>query len=861
VPTIRSYYVRPSLPAALSALDTIARNLWWCWHSAANELFQRMDRDLWETVDHNPLALLARVSQEQLEAAAADDGYLSHLEGVASALKAYLAANNTWFNRHGAVGTRGTGAVPAEQFPGQRIGYFSAEFGLAESVPIYSGGLGILAGDHLKSASDLGLPLVGVSLLYREAFHQYVNSDGWQQEVHPETDLSLMPVTLQKDRNGAPIVIRCDLPGRTLTARLWRLDVGRVPLILLDSNLPENTPEDQRLTDRLYGGDLDMRIRQEILLGIGGLRALEALGFAPAVCHMNEGHSAFLALEHLRQLRAKGLGLPEARELATSGHVFTTHTPVPAGNDRFPPEMMDRYFGDWYGQLGMSRDEFLALGREDPSDPAESFCMTVMALKLAAKSNGVSKLHGGVSRKMWKRVFPEVPENEVPIGSVTNGVHQRSFLSEDMRRLFDSYLGPKWVSDPDEASTWDRIERIPAEELWRAHERGRERLIAFSRQRLARQLERRGGGSKSIADANEVLDPKAFTIGFARRFATYKRATLVLRDPERLLKILNHSHRPVQILFAGKAHQKDEPGKEIIRKVVHLANQEEFRHRIVFLEDYDLNVARHLVQGVDIWLNTPVRPLEASGTSGMKAVVNGAIHVSVLDGWWAEAYKSDLGWAIGEAEEYQDRDVAERIEADMLYHLLESEIVPMFYQRSRDGLPRDWIALMKRSIRELSPVFNTQRMVRQYFEEAYRPVGTRQEALRAGNFARAHALADFKQRLARQWDRVFVRSVEAGAEDVTVGQPLTIKATVVLGELSAADVDVQAVSGPVDTRGEMVDGHAISLQPVGKPVEGVQSYSGTLTSAVSGRFGFSTRVLPKHPDLAGPFGFLPPRWG
>jgi starch phosphorylase len=863
LPTFRTYYVRPTLPALLKPLDDIARNLWWCWHSAAVELFQRLDRDLWEAVDHNPLALLSRVGQSQLEAAASDDGFLTHMDGVAAGLKSYLEPPASWFSRTAAERPPLPGArLPADQYPAQRVGYFSAEFGLAESVPIYSGGLGILAGDHLKSASDLGLPLVGVSLLYREAFHQYVNADGWQQEVHPETDVSLLPATLQRDAKGVPVLVPCELPGRNLVARIWRIEVGRVPLILLDANTPENSAEDRKVTDRLYGGDLDMRIRQEILLGIGGLRALQALGLAPAVCHMNEGHSAFLALERVRQhIRERRLSFAEARELACAGNAFTTHTPVPAGNDRFPPEMIDRYFGDWYATFGVSRDEFLALGREDPADASEPFCMTVLALRLAARSNGVSRLHGRVSRSLWKRVYPEVPQNEIPIGAITNGIHQRSFLSDDMRRLFDSYLGPKWVSDPDDPVTWERVDRIPAEELWRAHERGRERVIAFARERLARQLGRRGSGARAVAEANEVLDPKALTIGFARRFASYKRATLVLRDPERLARLLNNMQRPVQILFAGKAHQKDEAGKEIIRKVLHLAGQPEFRHRIVFIEDYDINVARMLVQGVDIWLNTPVRPLEASGTSGMKAVVNGAIHVSVLDGWWAEAYTSSVGWPIGEAEEYQDREVGERIEAEMLYHLLESEIVPMFYQRSPEGLPRDWIDLMKHSIRALAPVFNTHRMVREYCETVYVPVTKRLDRLSAGDGARVRGLARYRQRLAAQWERVAVKSFEAGPADVSVGKPLSVKARVTLGDLTPAEVDVQAFSGPVDARGELLDGQAVSLQPLGRPVDGVVVYAGEVPSRLSGRFGYSVRILPRNEDLATPFGLVPVRWG
>jgi starch phosphorylase len=837
--------------------------MWWSWNASAVELFQRLDRDLWDAVDHNPLALLSRVSQTQLEAAARDDGFLEHLKSVSSAMSAYLTNGSTWFTRNGATGSPANQShFPAEAYPAQRIAYFSAEFGIHESLPIYSGGLGILAGDHLKSASDLGMPLIGVSLMYREAFHQYLNADGWQQEVHPETDISLLPATLQKDAQGKPIIITCELPGRTLHARVWRVDVGRVPLILLDSNLPQNSPEDQRVTDRLYGGDLDMRIRQEILIGIGGLRALSALGLAPAVCHMNEGHSAFLALERTRlTMLEKKLSFSEAKEISSAGNVFTTHTPVPAGNDRFPPEFIDRYFGQWYGALGISREEFLALGREDVHDNAESFCMTVLALKLASHSNGVAKLHGVVSRNMWKRVYPGVPQNEIPITSITNGIHQRSFISPEMRRIFDSYLGPKWAAEPEEPSSWERVGRIPDEELWNAHERGRERTVAFARARLAKQLERRGAGGRAIAEAMEVLDPKALTIGFARRFATYKRATLVLRDPARLAKILNNPHRPVQLIFSGKSHQKDEPGKELIRKVVHLAGQPEFRHRIVFLEDYEINVARYLVQGVDIWLNTPIRPLEASGTSGMKAVVNGAIHVSVLDGWWAEAYDPSVGWAVGEAEEYQDKDVAERIEADMLYHQLETEIVPMFFQRGRDGLPREWIELMKNSIRKLAPFFNTHRMVREYFETAYKPSTVRHARLLSGESNRARALAQFKQRVLRQWDRVGVRSIDGAETDVIVGQPLKVQARIALGDLAPTDVQVQLFHGPVDARGEINEGSATNMTSQGRDGDGTYIFSGELASNLSGRYGYSVRVLPRHEDLGSPFEFAPVRWG
>lgn len=863
MPTIRSFHVRPRLPQPLSRLDTLARNLWWCWNHAAVELFHRLDPDKWAEVGHNPLALLARVDQAVLETAAADDGFLSQLDGVWQTFTDYLNAQQTWFLRHGKHDAPVANAtVPAEAFPGQRIAYFSAEFGISESLPIYSGGLGVLAGDHLKSASDLGLPLVGVSLLYHEAFHQYLNADGWQQEAHPTTDLSMLPARLQRDAEGKPVTITCELPGRTLHARVWRVDVGRVPLILLDSNLPENAVEDRAITDRLYGGDLDMRIRQEVLLGIGGLRALDALGLSPAVCHMNEGHSAFLALERVRQLRVKhDLTFAQAAELAAAGHCFTTHTPVPAGNDRFPPEMVNRYLQHWPDALGLSRDELMALGRENPADPAEHFCMTVLALKLATRSNGVSKLHGAVSRGMWKRVYPGATVPEVPIGSITNGIHQRSFLSNELRRLFDSYLGPKWHANPEEDQSWSRLERIPAEELWRSHERCRERLIANARTRLASQLERRGASAREVREASEVLDPKALTIGFARRFATYKRATMFMRDPVRLSRILNDPDRPVQLIFSGKAHQRDEPGKELIRKLVHLAQEPEFRHRIVFLEDYDMNVARLLVQGVDVWLNNPLRPLEASGTSGMKAAVNGGINASVLDGWWAEAYDGQVGWAIGGGEEYDDAELSERIECEALYHLLESEIVPLFYSRTKEGLPREWVERMKTSMRRLAPVFNTHRMVAEYYSEAYAPLATRLAALAASDQRGARALADYKQRVSAQWDRVGVRSVESGAGDLTVGEQLPVRAVVSLGDLTPDEVQVQAFTGPLDMRGELVGGHGVPMTAGQRNADGSWLFDTRLQPDTSGRFGYGVRVIPHHPQLVHPFGWVPVRWG
>ena len=612
---VHVFNVIPSLPAALEGLRQLAFNLRWAWNHDSIELFRRLDTDLWESTGHNPVLMLGTIDQAQLEAAAKDDSFLAQLDRLVKEMASYLSTESTWYRR------------TYDRTDGLLVAYFSAEFGLTECLNIFAGGLGVLAGDHLKSASNLGVPLVGVGLLYQQGyFRQYLNAAGWQQESYEDNDFQTLPLT------RTAVTVEVAYPGRPVTAQVWRVQVGRVSLFLLDSNLPANHPEDRVITDQLYGGDLEMRLKQEILLGIGGYRALEALGLDPTVYHMNEGHSAFLGLERVRRLKEKhGLSFQEAFEEASAGLIFTGHTPVPAGHDYFPASLMDRYFGDYIGRLGIGRGEFLALGRQNPANDAEEFCMTVLALRMAASSNGVSKLHGEVSRKMWKSIWPGVPEDEVPIGHVTNGVHFRSWISLEMNQLYDRYLGPNWRVDAD-AKLWQRVEGIPAEELWRTHERRRVRLVAFARRHLRLQLQRRGAPRSEIDAADEVLDPDALTIGFARRFATYKRATLVLRDIERLGRILNNAERPVQILFAGKAHPRDDAGKQLIQQIIRLAQQKEFRRRIVFLEDYDMAMARCLVQGSDIWLNTPLRPQEASGTSGMKALRQRR-HQSEHPGW------------------------------------------------------------------------------------------------------------------------------------------------------------------------------------------------------------------------------------
>ncbi len=834
----RTFSVVPSLPPRLAPLRELAYNLWWSWNLDVVDLFRRLDRDLWEESGHNPVLMLGIIKQERLEEAAGDDGFVSQMMRIYQAFNHYMSTGETWFNRN-----------YGNKLPGFQIAYFSAEFGVTECLPIYSGGLGILAGDHLKSASDLGIPLVGVGLLYQEGyFRQYLNADGWQQESYPLNDFYTMPVQLEL------IMVSVDFPGRTCWAQVWRAQVGRVPLYLLDTNIDINPPHDRDVTDQLYGGDLDMRIRQEIVLGIGGMRALGALGIKPTVCHMNEGHSAFLALERIRQaMQEQHLPFDVARELTSAGNVFTTHTAVPAGIDLFPPQLMDHYFANYYPQLGLSRDAFLQLGRRSTNQSEESFSMAILALRLAAYSNGVSQLHGEVARKMWADLWPQTPLPEVPITSITNGIHTRSWISGDMAGLLLRYLGPRMLDRPSDQSVWERVNRIPDEELWRTHERRRERLVAVAREHLRRQFERRSASPKEIAEATEILDPDALTIGFARRFATYKRALLLFEDPQRLSKILNNRERPVQIIFAGKAHPRDNPAKEFIRKLVHFARQEEFRRRIIFLEDYDISLARYLVQGVDVWLNTPQRGQEASGTSGMKAAANGVINLSTPDGWWCEAYKPEVGWCIGQGEIYEDESYGDTVEARLLYDHLEKDVVPLFYERGPDGLPRGWIAKMKNSMGYIAPIFNTHRMVLEYFDRLYLPEALRYARLSADECRAAKELAAWLDRMRRHWGEIRILSVESDLQDgLPVGADAHISARISLGALRPEEVAVQTYHGPVTPQGDITDYQAIPMSVEGSDGQGVHTFKGVLRCTRSGLHGYTVRVLPYHPDLGDP---------
>jgi starch phosphorylase len=843
--TIRTFTVLPSLPDRLQPLFKLAYNLWWCWNPDAVALFRRIDPDLFESLDNSPVRLLGAIAQERLQELAVDDGFLAHLDRVFESLNRYLNGRSWFRETHGA------------EAEGVTIAYFSAEFGIHESIPVYSGGLGVLAGDHLKSASDLGLPLVGVGLMYREGyFRQYLNADGWQQERYPENDFFTLPLIQQTDANGKPILVPIPLPGRTVQGKVWCIQVGRVPLYLLDCNIPQNQPDDRNITAQLYGGDKENRIKQEIVLGIGGVRALRALGKEPTVCHLNEGHSAFCALERIRILmEEKKLAFGPAREAIKAGTCFTTHTPVPAGNEVFTPALVDQYLGGYMQALGLDRKAFLGLGRQNPDNEGEHFGMTVLALKLANVSNGVSQLHGAVSRKMWQGLWPGLPENEVPITAITNGVHTRSWLAPEIAQIYDRYLGIEWEERPTDHAAWRRVEQIPDAELWRTQERGRSRLVTFARSRLRLQLQRRGAPPLEVASAAEVLDPDALTIGFARRFATYKRGSLIFRDVERLKAILNNKHWPVQLIFAGKAHPHDTEGKKVIADVLHMARRHEMRSRVVFLEDYDMNVTRQMVQGVDVWLNNPRRPLEASGTSGMKVCVNGGLNLSVLDGWWVEGYQQDNGWAIGAGEEYTDLDYQDQVESRAIYDLLEQEVVPIFYERGSDGVPREWLKRMKRNIATNVPFFNTSRMVQQYVEISYWPSAKRHRALSSDGLRRAIGLAEWKRKLFSAWGQVRADGVESlgNTEQLRVGEEFAVKARVQLGSLTPDDVSVQLVHGALDALGDISRTHVAPMAPTGPPRGGIWEYQGTISCRASGQYGFTVRVLPKHPDLQTPF--------
>jgi glycogen phosphorylase len=829
---VQTFTVVSRLPATLEPLREVAMNLGWSDDERAQDLFRRIDREAWEFEGRDPALLLATSSQENLDRLAGDAAFTSLAATVHDELRRTLEEPR-WFQRR-------------TDTPLRSVAYFSPEFGIAAALPQYSGGLGVLAGDHLKAASDLGLPLVGIGLFYRHGyFRQELDGRGWQMERFPRLDPHAMALAPVKD-----VVVMVELAGTPVYARLWQAQVGRVRLYLLDTDIDENDDTSRLVCDRLYGGGPEERISQEIVLGIGGVRALDALGEVPQVFHMNEGHAGFLALERIRRLMIDdGLSFAEARTAARPGSIFTTHTPVPAGIDRFPRELIERYFASWCRELGLTIDDLMALGHEPGTPEGETFNMATLSLRMAGRANGVSSLHGTVSRTMFSGLWPDLPVDEVPIGSVTNGVHARTWVSTEFRDLYQRVLGDDWPEA--DADAWRAIDDLPDREIWKLRRANRERLVSYTRHRLRQAGSRRGLSDSQLDWTDQALDPDTFTVGFARRFASYKRATLLLRDPARLRALLLHPDQPVQIIFAGKAHPADEPGHHLLQEIADTAADLEIRHRLVLLEDYDITVARMLVQGADLWLNTPLRPNEACGTSGMKAVFNGVLNCSVLDGWWDEMYESEAGWALPSVETEPDLEARNAYESTSLYNLLEKQVVPLFYRRDDDGVPADWLKRVKRSISRIAPKADASRMVRQYTEDLYEPAATQSERFRAEHFDRVKGLVRWKRHIERSWPSISIMSTTYEDLPGDQGATYAVEAQVALGDLDPSDVEVQLLHGEVDLDDELRDPQRVAMADRGEGDHaGWRRYRHEVRFDRAGNFGFTVRIVPSHPDLA-----------
>lgn len=837
---IQRISVKPVLPDALNRLDELAFNLYWSWLPGAFELFERLDPAIWSATNHNPVLLLAEANQARLNEAAHSEAFLAQYRAVMDAFDRYLNdAAGTWFQRH----------HPERQ--SQVIAYFSAEFGLHESLPIYSGGLGILSGDHCKEASDLGLPLVGVGFLYPQGyFHQQLDESGWQEARYDHLPFESLPVTPVYGPDGQPLQVAVELPERRVYLRVWQIRVGRCTVYLMDTDVERNAPADRQLSHRLYYGDEEMRVAWELVFGLGGVRVLRALGLEPAVWHMNEGHSAFMGLERVRELvHHHGLTFAEAVEAVKANTVFTTHTPVPAGNDTFAYELVEKYFGAFWAQLGISREEFLDFARQD-IDWGTRYSMTVLALRLSGHANGVSRLHGHVSREMWQFVWPGTPRDEIPIRGITNGVHAATWIAPRLQTLYRHHLGPDFQERIHLPATWQGLDAVPDAELWAAHLDCKRDLAAYAGRKTAALYERWGESPEDIARAASLLDPNALVIGFARRFATYKRATLILKHADRLRRLVNDPARPVQFVFAGKAHPADDAGKHLIQHLFQMARDEHsgFKDKFVFLEDYDIRMGRRLVAGVDVWLNTPRRPHEASGTSGEKAAMCGVPHFSVMDGWWAEAYNGRNGWSIGTDGAYKDEHTQDEADAASFYRTLEHEVIPLFFDRDADGIPHGWIQVMKESIRSCAPAFSFRRMLIDYWDELYLP------AIEAGarhhrqGFESAVQLASWMHFMRIHWPHVAIRSLHVSPADVTVGQAVQIEARIELGVINPADVRVEAVGyREAVSRATAL---AMQIELAHADVDsGLAIYRGEWRPEHNGNLGLGVRIRPSHPDL------------
>ncbi len=851
---IRQFTVRPALPQRLAALGDLANNLRWSWHHETQDLFASVDPEAWAASGHDPVRLLGTVPVQRLEDLAKDDEFVGRLDAAQADLDAYMTGAR-WYQSLGESAPRS-------------IAYFSPEFGITAVLPQYSGGLGILAGDHLKTASDLGVPIVGVGLLYRHGyFQQALSREAWQEDTYPIVDPDGLPLSVLREADGRPAQVSVGLPdGDRLIARIWVAQVGRVPLLLLDSDVEENTEVLRDVTDRLYGGNTEHRLRQEMLLGIGGVRALRAFSritgaTPPEVFHTNEGHAGFLGLERIRELTEgpEALDFDTALEVNRAGTVFTTHTPVPAGIDRFPRDLVEQYFGGDNIAHGVPVDRILALGSEDfeSGDPSV-FNMAVMGLRLAQRANGVSLLHGKVSRGMFGGLWPDFDADERPISSITNGVHAPTWVAREVYALAaEAGLEDPSTAQPD--SAFEAADKVPAHRIWETKRKLREHLVADARARLRASSLHRGAAPAELSWIDSALDPDVLTIGFARRVPSYKRLTLMLRDPERLKRLLLHPERPVQLVIAGKAHPADEGGKRLIQEIVRFADDPEVRHRIVFLPNYDIAMAQPLYPGCDVWLNNPLRPYEACGTSGMKAALNGGLNLSILDGWWDEWYDGHNGWAIPSADGVDDPDRRDDLEATALYDLIENTVAPRFYDHDEEGVPVRWIEMVRHTLKSLGPKVLATRMVRDYVHELYTPSATSSRALNHGH-DRARELAQWKHRVADGWPDVAIDHVESsGVGDAPeIGQTLRVTVYVSLGALRPEDVDVQVVHGRIRHDDELVDTHVESLELAESYEAGRHRYEGSMELKQAGPFGYTARVVPRHELLASPaeLGFV-----
>jgi starch phosphorylase len=843
---VGSIKVIPELPSEIKRLEELAHNFYFAWSPEARQVFRFINPKLWTKVNHNPVKFLREVQQRDLDRSASDPEYLSLYKRVMREFDEYISSDHTWYRQN----------FPKDK--NKTIAYFSAEFGFHESLPIYSGGLGVLAGDHLKSASDLGLPLVGVSLFYHQTyFTQQIDAHGNQIALYIPQNGYDLPLTKVTQKDGSDLVISVPVGNRDVKFIIWRAQIGRIPAFLLDANISENPPEDRMITARLYGGDEEMRISQEILLGMGGVRALRAMGLDAQAWHMNEGHSVFLALERIRQLvQERKLTFYEALEAVAANTIFTTHTPVPAGNDAFPLHFVEKFFQRYWESVGIRRYQFMELGSQVQPEGYEIFNLTILSLKLSKFRNGVSKLHGEVSRNLWKDAWPGIPVNEIPIGHVTNGVHASTWVVYSLRKLYEKHLSQDWMEHVDEPAFWRGVFGIPDKELWEAKNEVKKKMLNHMRERIRAQIVRNKVGTLQLHRLEEMLNPNILTIGFARRFATYKRAMLIFRNKERLKRILNNPERPVQILFSGKAHPKDLGGQELIRQLNVLANEDGFRGKIFFIENYDMSVARDLISGVDVWLNNPRRPQEASGTSGQKVGLNGGINFSVLDGWWVEGYNGENGFAFGDREDYRSLEELDNWDSEAIYDILENDLVPKYYNRGEDGLPHEWIKMMKHSIASVMPQFNTHRMVKDYVQQLYIPAIKNGERFAQDDYLLAKEYTAWCEKIQRNWNNVRVELMDFDLSEEVVlhyNESVRVKAKLYLGEIDPSDIKVQVYLYKERPDTVQIEEYEIVEMTRKKRLdEGSYIYEAAIVPSNSGNYRFTIRVLPYHKSMSNP---------